>query len=243
MKLQERIWIVASGDSGFSMTSPSDCTVYLLDGHGECALIDAGSGADPALILEEIRKTGHDPGQIGKILLTHGHGDHSGGAWVLAQACGARVFALGAAARFVTAGDERALSIDAAVRAGVFDADFSYHACETVPLWDGQKLSVGDLQVEVIGAEGHCVGHCCYETEVDGQRALFTGDSVLFDGKISLQPIWDCDLQKYVQTCRRIAARKPDLFLPGHGAFSLQRGYVNGEKAVACIEKLGIPLA
>ena len=58
MRLQERIWIVASGDSGFSLSQPTDCTVYLGDGGSESALIDAGCGLGAEEIEENIKKTG-----------------------------------------------------------------------------------------------------------------------------------------------------------------------------------------
>ena len=44
MQLTERVYLVGSGASGFSLTHHSDCHIYLIDGGSESALIDAGTG-------------------------------------------------------------------------------------------------------------------------------------------------------------------------------------------------------
>ena len=46
MQLTEFVHLVGSGQSGFSLTDPLDCHVYLLDGGSELALIDTGVGRD-----------------------------------------------------------------------------------------------------------------------------------------------------------------------------------------------------
>ena len=241
MRLQERIWIVASGDSGFSLSHPTDCTVYLVDGGSESALIDAGCGLGAEEIEENIKKTGHSLSDITKIFLTHGHGDHAGGAWRLAKDCGAEVYALEETASYVSRGDRKALSIDAAVEAGVYEKDFSFHACPVIPLEDGQITRVGDLEIEAVQSEGHCAGHSCYMTVIDKKKVLFCGDPVYYGGKISLQSIWDCDLAAYIKTCLRLAEIRPEVFLPAHGAIALGRGYLHTEKAAQVIRELGIP--
>ena len=95
MKLMDSVYMVGSGTAGFSMTNAFDCTVYLVDGKDELALIDAGVGVQPERIIKQIERDGFAPAQIGKILLTHGHGDHAGGAYALSKACdgtGGRVY-------------------------------------------------------------------------------------------------------------------------------------------------------
>ena len=86
MKLMDSVYMVGSGTAGFSMTNAFDCTVYLVDGKDELALIAAGVGVQPERIIKQIERDGFDPAQIGKILLTHGHGDHAGGAYALSKA-------------------------------------------------------------------------------------------------------------------------------------------------------------
>lgn len=83
MKIDERVYLVASDALGVSMSTPFDCNVYLLDGGSHYALIDAGVGEDPTAIVEQIVRDGLDAKKVRDILLTHGNLDHAGGCRVL----------------------------------------------------------------------------------------------------------------------------------------------------------------
>lgn len=241
MQIHERIHIVGSGVAGIGITHELDCTVYLVDGGSECALIDAGIGLEPERILDEIAASGIDRKKISRIFLTHGHGDHSGGAYFLSQACDAGVYGLEETARYVSEGDLNAISMKEAIEAGVYGKDYIYHSCPAEAICDGDEITVGDLTLTVHRTEGHCSGHACYELQYGGKTILFSGDSVFNYGKISLQSIWDCDLQKYVETCRILDHMHPDVLLPSHGAFLMSHGYNYIDKAMKSIRALGIP--
>lgn len=241
MKISERIYVAASGDAAFGMTDAGDCTVYLIDGGTECALIDCGLGNDVEMILDNIRADGINPEKINKIFLTHGHGDHVGGAFELSRACNAEVYALEETAVWVSKGDEKALAIAPAREAGIYAQDFRLKPCPVTALSDGQLVEIGMLQVRVHRTDGHCNGHASYEMKCAGKTVVFCGDSVFHGGKISLQAIWDCDLQKYIKTCRRLEQLRPDSLFPAHGLFSLNRGYLQIQKAIDMIGTLGIP--
>lgn len=241
MKLSDSIYMIGSGDAGFSMTNEFDCTMYLVDCGESCALIDAGAGVDIDPILKNICQDGFVPEQISHILLTHGHGDHAGGAWALAQACGAAVYAMEPAAGFIQEGNTQALSLEAAIRAGVYGSDYVFHACSVHAVQDGDILHIGNRNITVIAAEGHSAGHCCYLMDENGKSALFSGDAIITGGKISLQPIWDCELNKYVNTVRKLGKIRPDMLFPGHGCVSLDRGYRHIDKANERLDILLMP--
>ena len=241
MQLTEHIHIVASGESGFSLTNRYDCTAYLVASGGCAALIDAGVGVEPERIVGQIEKSGVRPESVQSILLTHGHGDHAGGAYALSSLLGARVFAMEPAARFIREGDTDRLSLTPAIRAGVYAEDYSFRACDVTSLEDGEEIRVGDLRLRTVASEGHSAGHCCFFMEDGGRRVLFAGDSVQCGGKIALQAIWDCDLQKYIASIRRLNELRPDLLLPAHGAFALERGYAHLQKACAILDTLALP--
>lgn len=241
MKLKDNIYIVASGDSGFSLTNPYDCTVYLLDGGGECALIDAGAGIEPQLILKNILIAGFSHSQIKYILLTHGHGDHAGGAAALAEACGAKVYAMEPVDRFVSKGDLKALSIEIAIDSGIYEKDYLFTPCPVQPLNANDIIFVGSLSLEVVASEGHSDGHCCFLLKEGEEKILFSGDVIQCGGKIALQPIWDCNLQKYIKTINNLEKLHPDVLLPGHGSVALQRGWIHIEKAKAALDNLILP--
>lgn len=241
MKIYERIHIVGSGDSGFSLTNPADCTVYLLECGSVCALIDSGSGLETERLEEQIYLSGHRPEEIAAVFLTHGHGDHAGGARGLSKLCKATVYGMADTARFVSKGDETALSIKAAVTAGIYEAGFVVPVCPVQPLGDGQEVQLGEYVITAHLTEGHCRGHGCFELRINDKCILFSGDSVFCDGKISLQAIWDCDLQAYFATVRKLGQLRPDLLLPAHGRFALSGGYRHISLAMDSIDRLGIP--
>lgn len=54
--------------------------VFLLQGGGHQVLVDAGAPAHAPQIMRQLRRQGIGPGQLDCLILTHGHGDHAGGA-------------------------------------------------------------------------------------------------------------------------------------------------------------------
>jgi glyoxylase-like metal-dependent hydrolase (beta-lactamase superfamily II) len=71
--------------------------------------------------------------------------------------------------------------------------------------------------------------------------ALVAGDAVFHGGRVALQNTWDCHVPDLCRSLRRLAALRFDMFLPGHGAFSLTRGQRHIEAAVAVIDRLLVP--
>ena len=91
MRLTPRVHLVGSGATGADLSNSYDCHVYLVDGGGPLALIDAGVGLEPELILANVRAAGFDPAAIETIALTHAHADHGGGAGPLHELTGTEV--------------------------------------------------------------------------------------------------------------------------------------------------------
>lgn len=241
MKIYDGIHIVASGDAGYALSNAYDCTVYLI-GHGsDLALIDTGAAVNPEELVQNIKVEGFDPSNIRSALLTHGHADHSGGAYFLHKHFGTQIFASGLTAKFVSEGDENAISLRQAKQAGAYPADYTFHACTVTPVPDGSVLRAGGFNLQLIETPGHADGHACYLMEHDGRRMLFSGDLVFWGGKIILQQIDDCRIPEYASSMERVRALKIDSLLPAHLNFLLNRGYVPIEKACAVFAGLGIP--
>lgn len=75
MKLTDHIHLVGGGARGMGISHDADCPIYLVtDGH-EAAIIDAGAGLEPELILANIASDGIPRDQIKYLILTHCHGD------------------------------------------------------------------------------------------------------------------------------------------------------------------------
>lgn len=243
MQLTDHIHLIASGDAGFSLTHPLDCHVYLVDGEGEAALIDAGVGLDTEDVLEGIRATGLDPAHIRWLLLTHVHADHAGGAAALRQALpGLRVAVAAEAVPWLRTADEEAISLPFARRAGFYPPDYHLRPCPVDrDLREGDELTVGNLTLQVIETPGHCAGHLCFLMEEADRRVLFAGDHIFHGGRISIQNIPDCNLQAYARSMAKLVELEVDALLPGHLALSLNRGQRHIASAHRAFQGLALP--
>ncbi len=110
-------------------------------------------------------------------------------------------------------------------------------------LSDGEELELGARKIRVIHTPGHTPGSVCFLLEVDGKNLLFSGDTVLYDGRLGWQGNPYADNRHYLASLRKLAAYswngtpvQFDALLPGHGAMSLDKAYLDVEKARVSVE-------
>ncbi len=212
VRLLEHVWLVG-GARPDAFTDPHDCHCYLIwDGTGGL-LIDAGTGlgADRwhAAVAEVC-----DPAALTGVLITHYHADHAGGA----AAAGVPVLASRATAEALAVADEQRTSLAVARAAGVYPAGYRLPpATVDRVVGGGEVLAAGGVRVEVVAAPGHCDGHLVALATVAGRRVLFSGDCLFAGGRVSIQALHDCRLDRYAETVLALADRDVDVLLPGHG--------------------------
>lgn len=138
------------------MTGPGTNTIVLGSG------IKGATVIDPALddpdYLAALIQAGEERGGLRRILITHGHSDHTGGAEALRAKLN--------------------IPICAFSRAGVSFAD------EEIP--DGTILPAGDDTLRAIHTPGHRFDHFSFLLEK--QRTLFAGDLLAGTGTIVIVP-------------------------------------------------------
>lgn len=205
-----------------------------MESDGQGALIDTGIGASADAIVEAAAGV-----ELRCALLTHAHPDHSGGSAALRRRVpGLEVMASAEVARWVSEGDEEAMSLEAGKRADFYPADYRVEPCPDVrPLDPGERVTVGGLEIEAFATPGHAAGHMAYLAA----GACFSGDLVFFGGLISLEANWDCSLPDYAASVRRLAAVEFDALLPGHHSISLRRGRRHVEAAARQFELGFVP--
>jgi glyoxylase-like metal-dependent hydrolase (beta-lactamase superfamily II) len=241
VQLTDHIWLVGSGAMGFSITDQRDCHVYLVADGDEAVLVDAGAGIGVERILDEIERSGVGSAAIKRIVLTHAHADHCGGARPLSEALGARVLASSEVAGILRAGDGRASSFEKMKQPGGYPDDYTYRSCEVDgELSDGERLAIGSLHLEAVGSPGHSSGHLSYLLRRPGGTDLFSGDAAFGLGRILLQDLWDCSIPDSTQTVRALAGLKPDGLYPGHGVIAVQNGWEHLYSAMGEISS-GLP--
>ncbi len=243
MQLSKSVYLVGSGAAGFSLTHPSDCHIYLVDGGGQAALIDAGAGLGKTAVLENIQSHGFSLEDIHYLFLTHLHADHAGGAAGLHGAIkNLDVLVSQKTAFALREGDEAAISLAAGKRGGYYEPEYHFEPCPVdLELVDGQAIQVGEVRIKAIETPGHCAGHMTFVMEDANRTYMFSGDNLFFGGKILLQPLPDCNLQEQIHSIEKLADLSIDVFLPGHGCISLQDGQRHINEALSWTGRCMIP--
>lgn len=232
------VWMVGSGTDPTALTDPHDCHCYLIwDGDGGF-LVDAGTGLGAARWLSNVREV-CDPARLGGLLLTHYHADHAGGA-AAAREAGLAVWGHPLTVAALATADEERTQLARARTVGVYPPDYRLRPAEVRPLPGGARLTSGGVAVEVIDAPGHCDGHLVFLVEAPGDPML-SGDCMFSGGRVGLQAIPDCRLVEYADTVAALAARAPDVLLPGHGDLVLGRAAADLDRAAEAFARLVPP--
>ena len=141
------------------------------------------------LDAENRRRLADEDVTVARLVLTHIHPDHVGGA----------------------------LDLDRPVAVHRSRAAFSLAGRPLAPaalLDDGDEIPWPGGRLVVVHTPGHESGHCClYEPE---RRWLFTGDTVLSTGTTIIAPP-DGDMGAYLGSLRRLRALDVATIFPGHG--------------------------
>ena len=145
----------------------TNCYYVFREGADEIVIIDPG--ADGSIIFDDVKSLGFS--KVGAILLTHGHGDHTGGAKELQRLTGAKIFALEQEAEILK-DPKKNLS-------GWFGDSYGWEADEY--LRDGDEITFAGVDFKVIHTPGHTIGGCCYYSEAD--KVCFCGDTI-FNGSV-----------------------------------------------------------
>jgi glyoxylase-like metal-dependent hydrolase (beta-lactamase superfamily II) len=185
------------------MTSPAHIGKFTADNPGMMTLQGTNQyivGKDSAVVIDvALSSDGNMDGiieqaeamgakKLDKILLTHIHIDHCGGALALKKRTGAKI------------GIHRS-------RAGYLGGeDFQYD--------DGDRIAFGGGELQVLHTPGHESGHCCFYESSD--EVLFSGDNILGYGTAVIHPP-DGNMTDYLQSLERLLGFNINLILPGHG--------------------------
>jgi len=244
MKLTSDLHVVGGGYFGFGLSGRLDCHVYLLNSGSELALIDPGMGMerDFDTILDHIRDDGLDPGKIRKLILTHYHCDHIGAAAEAQKRLDVEVYSSAFAAPVIRSADEKAVALDVAKAANFFPADFQLPPCPVdVELVEGDKINIGNMELETFETPGHCDGHLSFIMRGGDRIYLLGADLVFWGGKVVWQNIHDCRIDAYADSMFKLEKQAFDALAPGHLQISLSGGKVHLDAACAAFRQLAVP--
>ncbi|WP_422768856.1 MBL fold metallo-hydrolase [Plantactinospora sp. WMMC1484] len=240
VQVLDAVWLVGSGSHPEALADPHDCHCYLVwDGTGGI-LVDTGTGLGARTWLAAIAEV-CDPAVLTGAVVTHYHADHAGGA-AAARSAGLPVLASAETAAALATGDESRTSLAAARAAGVYPPGYRLApAGVDRVVRGGDVVRAGGLEIEVVDAPGHCDGHLVVLVRSAGRNILFSGDCLFAGGRVSLQAIHDCRLDRYAETVIALAGREVDVLLPGHGDPVLRDARVEIGRAAESFRRLVPP--
>jgi glyoxylase-like metal-dependent hydrolase (beta-lactamase superfamily II) len=152
-------------------------------------LIDAGIGDATHLDALERALGG---ARLGRVLVTHAHPDHAGGAPAIAARMPAVRFA----------------------KMPWPSRDLAY-GVRWEPLRDNDVVAAGDEEIAVVHTPGHSPDHLCFWHEPT--RSLFCGDLAVQGSTVVIPAAHEGDLTAYLASIERILALQPARLLPAHG--------------------------
>lgn len=222
----------------FPQGIPEYTNVYVVEGSEGNILIDAGWDTPEAFsaLIGGLKEDRLQFQTIKKIVITHIHPDHFGLASKVAQLCGVPV-----AMHKIEAALINPRYVDSAELLREMEEEFGSNGVpqaelpelKDASLWinqfvspdspevmldDGNIISNGSFEFEVLRTPGHSPGHIClYES---GRRLLFSGDHVLFDTTphVGFHPqSGDNPLGDYISSLEMMARLKVNFVFPGHG--------------------------
>ncbi len=169
---------VVLAPNGGLMTGPG--TNSYVVGTGPVAIID------PAVTDAEYIDALVGTDEVAHVLVTHRHGDHTGGVSAVIERTGARLRAFGTE------------PIDGII---------------PEPLDDEDTIEVGGARLIALHTPGHASDHLCFLLE--GVATLFAGDNVAGEGTAVIAPP-DGDMGHYMTSLERLRSLDIDRIYPGH---------------------------
>jgi glyoxylase-like metal-dependent hydrolase (beta-lactamase superfamily II) len=234
-KLDDDLWLLDLDFQGL----PGVIASYLIRDADELALVETGPTTTLEALVAGIRRAGFHPEQITKLLVTHIHLDHSGAAGVFMKRFPrAQLYVHEIGAPHMVDPSKllaSATRIYGDMMGPLWGEVLPVSEDRVIRLTDGDVVSVGDKNLEVLYTPGHALHHVAYYDA--STRGVFTGDvaSVRLQGFTYVRPptpppdlnidLWRESLDRL----RRLAAAT--LYLTHFGPFTdVERHLADAER-------------
>ena len=172
-------------------------------------LIDTGTGMRNKDTIQNLEKY-NATDKITKIILTHNHADHSGGAAELSDEIGVPVYAHKLDSKALEEGDGGAT--------GALMFGFEQNKLDVNYIEDHETIDCGNVELQVIHTPGHSPGSISLYDE--STQSLFCGDLVFMDGGVGRWDLPGGDYKTLVKSVEKVLELELNNFYPGHGPYN-----------------------
>ena len=200
LEIIENIFIVGGAD----ITDGRDGCVYLMN-FGELILIDTGAGWSVDKIINNIKKLGFDSNNLTKILLTHCHIDHIGGAPEIKKRFGSRLYIHKLDAPPLENGDPILTA------AKWYQTSFPPTPVDVKFNLPEGILMIGEQRIVCLHTPGHTPGSICIYLDKNDKRVLFAQD---LHGPIL--PEFGSNLDDWDRSTKKLLDLDADILCEGH---------------------------
>ncbi|HSH13483.1 MAG TPA: MBL fold metallo-hydrolase [Desulfurivibrionaceae bacterium] len=162
--------------------------LFLIYGEKEILLVDSGVAGAEATLFAYLAATGRRPEEIRRLILTHSHPDHLGGAAAIQRRSGCEVAAHPAERNWIEdvarQAAERPVPGFNQLVGGPVRVDRL--------LADGERIGLDKFFLEVVHTPGHSPGSI--SLHLPGERVLISGDAVPLPGDLPIFTDWSASL-------------------------------------------------
>lgn len=185
-----------------------NCSIVADEASGQAIVVDGGDGVDEVLHRLQARNL-----RATYLLHTHAHIDHIGDLGALRERAGGRAMLHPADLPLYRTLELQAHWIGLAQAPKVVDLD--------ADLCDGDVISLGETQIEVLHTPGHTPGSVCFAIGQAGRTTILSGDT-LFAGSIGRWDLGGTSMEDIVASIHRKLLDFGDEtpVIPGHGPFT-----------------------
>lgn len=205
--------------------------VYAIRDPDGLTLIDSGLEQVSGRIVRQVEAAGFKASDIKRIVITHAHVDHGGGAHALNALAGAAIMVSAAEADVMRGKTEQPRPTNH--RINVLPRQFFKPSPVTRELHDGDVIDEALGGLVAVATPGHTLGHLSYWSPQ--RRVLFVGDVMLhtLGLRFPLPPATVSRAMCGESVKTRLAPLKPDALLFGHGPPILSDAAARLDKFVA----------
>ncbi len=201
---------------GPDITDGRDGCIYLMN-LGELILIDTGAGWSVDGIINNVQSLGLNCKNLSKILLTHCHIDHIGGAPELKNRFGSKLYIHKFDAPPLENGDP------VLTAAKWYQTSFPPTRVDVKLNSPEETLFIGDQKIVCLHTPGHTPGSICIYLDRHGKRILFAQD---LHGPIL--PEFGSNLDDWDRSTKKLLVLDADFLCEGHfGIYKTKRDVRN----------------